>query len=94
MKRKGERTNEEKRRDEEACSYFLHAHAPPLNYPDKSVQAKGILPASLYLRVGVPTAYRKAGSRRQRLATFDSARETREPQEAREDFFGRLKDHL
>ncbi|MGM0551000.1 MAG: hypothetical protein ACQESW_07975, partial [Bacteroidota bacterium] len=26
-----------KRRDEEACSHFLHAHAPPLNYPDKSV---------------------------------------------------------
>ncbi|MFO7939752.1 MAG: hypothetical protein R6U66_08385 [Bacteroidales bacterium] len=47
-----------KRRDEEACSFFLHAHAPPLNYPDKSVQAKGILPASLYLRVEVPTACR------------------------------------
>jgi hypothetical protein len=55
MKRKAEWMNEE------ICFYFFHAHAPPLNYPDKSVQAKGILPASLYLRVGVPTACRMIG---------------------------------
>jgi hypothetical protein len=47
-----------KRREENICSNFLHAHALPFNYPDKSVQAKEILPASLYLRVEVPTAYR------------------------------------